>query len=45
MQPANLVIAINVATHKQNADTTMGTDVFVKIHITKMAALAQLVSN
>ena len=45
MTHARQVITINAKINKQNAETTMGTDVFVKIHITKIATLAQFVSN
>ena len=43
MKPAKEMIVINVHTNKQNAETTMGTDVFVKINITKKATFAHLV--
>ena len=39
------MIAINAQTNKQNAETTMGTDVFVKMHTTKMATIAHLVCS
>jgi hypothetical protein len=37
------MIAINAQTNKQNAETTIGTDVFAKINITKKAIFAHLV--
>lgn len=45
MEPVTQMIAINAQTNMPNAVTTMGTDVFVAIHITKKAATAYLVCN
>ena len=45
MKPAKQVIATNAQIYKQNAETTMGTDVFVKINITKKEKIAHLVCN